>query len=69
MNVKDARLTLPAEFDKRFSKHLQNSRTHKEAYKKTEADFRSIYDENKYSNFESFRRARYVRLKRRLNRN
>jgi len=69
MDLQDVRLALPVEFDKRFLKHLQNSQTQKEAYLKTEKEYRSVYNENKYSNFDSYRIARYVRLKRRLSRN
>lgn len=49
------KLHKPKEFDKRFDENLKTSKTYKEAYQKTEKEYREIFGENKYSSFKSFR--------------
>ena len=62
--IENIKLVYPREFDKRFWQYVRECRTHKQAYQKTESDYRTVYDKNKYSSFESFRVARRVREKR-----
>jgi hypothetical protein len=61
--MKFINLYLPAEFDKRFEFHYRQSRTYKEAYEKTESDYKSLFGLNKYSSYESFKKAYNTRAK------
>lgn len=56
----------PHEFDRRFNQHNGESRTQKEAYFKTEADYRQTFGENKYKSWDSYRSARWKRIRKRL---
>lgn len=51
------------EFDKLFFNNLINSKSHREAYEKTEKAYHKIFGKNRYKNFESYRKCRDYRMK------
>jgi hypothetical protein len=56
--------TMNAEgFDELFFTHLKSSESHIEAYTKAEQVHFETFGHNKYSDFESFRKAKSTRLK------
>lgn len=57
----------PEEFDKRFLDYVSESESYPEAYFKVEMEHRLSFGENKYSSYDSFRAARYKRIKKKLN--
>lgn len=57
------RLLKAKEFDVEFFKNLKTSKSHQEAYEKTEELYRSFFRTNKYSSFDSYRKGRDRRLK------
>lgn len=64
MSNPDIKLHKPEEFDKRFVEHTTNTDTYEEAYLLTENDFKTVFGQRKYSNYNSFRASRSQRLKR-----
>ena len=51
------------EFDKQFFKNLITSKSHLEAYEKTEKMYREIFGKNRYKNFDSYRKCRDHRMR------
>jgi hypothetical protein len=50
-------------FDARYFHHCKTSNTYVEAYEKTEFEFRSYFDINKYASYDSFRVSHNKRIK------
>lgn len=57
------KLNDPIEFDKRFNSYLPEAETYQQAYQRTEADFEAVFGHTKYSNYDSYRRAKRRRQK------
>ena len=55
LNMNSIRLIDRKVFVKRVIEHSQKTRTYKEAYEKTEAEFENVFGKNKYSSYESFK--------------
>jgi len=58
------RLLTTKGFDAEFFRNLATCRTHLEAYEKTEKTYRAFFGKNRYRSFESFRKARDMRISR-----
>ena len=50
-------------FDERYFYHVKNCRTYVEAYAKTEMEFYSYFNLNKYASYDSFRVSHNKRIK------
>ncbi len=51
-------------FDDLYFNFLPDSRTNEEAYARTEGEYRRHFKKNRYRNYESYRKARDYRMKR-----
>jgi len=56
------KLMTPSGFDAAFFLNLKESKTHKEAYEKTESMYQSFFKKCRYSNFESYKKVRNMRI-------
>lgn len=56
----------PSGFDELFTKELMHHRTYKEAYEALETEYKGVFGERRYKNYESYRKARSRRLKARM---
>ena len=54
-------------FDERYHHHCKTSRTYIEAYEKTEMEFFSYFDIQKYASYDSFRVSHNKRIKSKKN--
>jgi hypothetical protein len=63
MTTKELELLTPNGFDSCYFRHLADSTTCKEAYEKTEAEYKAVFRKNRYSGYESYRVIRNKRLK------
>lgn len=61
--MKFIKLHKPREFDKRFEENYTDSGNQREAYEKTELEYKSVFGETKYSSFESFINTYYNRVR------
>jgi len=52
-----------ADFERRYFKYLQTSRTQEEAYDKANDDYRKLFNVDRYSSYNSFRTVKNRRLK------
>jgi hypothetical protein len=52
----------PAKFDVRFVEMTENCGTYEEAYLAVEEEFKQVFKTTKYSNYESYRKARSRRI-------
>ena len=50
-------------FDARYYHHCKTSKTYIDAYEKTESEFRSYFDIDKYASYDSFRVSHNKRVK------
>lgn len=55
---KDALLAKNTEYDNRFFEYCKHCRTYEEAWEMVEEDYRSVFKENRYASYESYRIAR-----------
>lgn len=53
----------PYNFDERFEELTREHDTYEEAYHAVEAEFKKAFGHTKYSNYDSYRMARYRRIK------
>lgn len=51
-------LMTPRGFDAEFFRNLATSKTHLEAYLKTEKKYKSYFGKTRYSSFDSYRKSR-----------
>ena len=63
LTIEQQKLLTVKGFDAEFFKNLAISKTHYEAYDKTEELYRSYFGRNRYSSFNSYRNARDNRIK------
>lgn len=64
ISIDAQRLLTTKGFDAEFFRNLATSKTHLEAYEKTEEIYRSIFGRNRYRSFESYRNSRDRRISR-----
>ncbi len=53
----------PRRFDERFLEKTRTCETYEEAYQAVEGEYRQTFGTRKYSNYNSYRRARWRRIK------
>lgn len=53
----------PYKFDQRFIEKTKKAETYEEAYLEVEKEYKLVFRKNKYSNYESYRKARERRIK------
>lgn len=61
-----AKLHDPEQFDRRFIELVPEYRTMKEAYQAVEKEYKFLFEQTKYSNYNSYRVTRSVRVNRML---
>lgn len=49
-------------YDARFIEYIQHCRTYEEAWEMVEEEYRSVFKENKYASYESYRKTRKRRM-------
>lgn len=57
------KMRTPRGFDELFEKEIPRHDTYKEAFKSLNKEFTQWFDEPRYSNYESYRKAREARIK------
>lgn len=64
ISIKTIQLVDPSGFDKAFTALLQDPKiaTHEQAYNILEEKYKQAFGKNKYSNYDSYRKARNRRL-------
>ena len=65
MDIKIIALLTPEGFDQRFWEVASETKTYKEAYELVEKEYEANFRQRRYSDYNSFRNCRDIRLKKR----
>lgn len=65
--MNDVKLHLSEEFDARYEAYLTEGNGQRWAWERTEADYKRVFGQRRYSSYDSYRRVRYRNRKKHRN--